>query len=74
MVPAGNKANCFSWVNHSTKTIQHPHHHHHHHHHHYHQLKYQGIVSFHDNQKLPLEIAFLSGPELHTNSQIDEHK
>ena len=30
MVPAGNKANHLSLVNHTTKTIHHHHHHHHH--------------------------------------------
>ena len=38
MVPAGNKGERLSLVNHTTKTI---HHHHHHHHHHYHHHHYQ---------------------------------
>ena len=32
IVPAGNKAKCFSSNNHTTKSIHHHHHHHHHHH------------------------------------------
>ena len=40
MVPAGNKSNRLSSVNHTRKTI----HHHHHHHHHHHLLSYYSIL------------------------------
>ena len=48
LIPAGNKAKRFLWVNHTTKII-HPHHrhhqhHYHHYHHHHHQIFYIKMI------------------------------
>ena len=48
MVPAGNKAERHSSLNHTSKTIHHHHHHHHCHHHHYQMTELKNFLAVHD--------------------------